>query len=103
MPEATIKLSVLITLDIPEEYAARVTRDDLIQMAQSVIPDSMTHPCPKTGLGGPVSGVQLQCDEAGIEENDEPVFADVKHIEHDSFDADIEDADDAFTKLESWP
>lgn len=41
MPKATMKLTVLVTLDVPAEYAAKVTREDLINMARSAVPDSL--------------------------------------------------------------
>ena len=90
--KTTITLQVMVTLDVPEKYAAQVTRDDLIGMARNACPDSMTHP-------GPPSGVQIEVDEVSVEDADgEPVFAD-SYVEHDICDdPDIEFDDDGFTK-----
>lgn len=100
MPKATMKLTVLVTLDVPAEYAAKVTREDLINMARSAVPDSLTHPDPANGRGGPCDGTQVTVEDVCQEEGDQPVFADV-NIEHDQMeDVGIEFEDEGFTKAE---
>ena len=100
MPKATVTLKVMVTLDVPAEYAAKVTRDDLVQMARCAVPDSSEHPDPKTGLGGARNGVQVEVEEVCQFEDDQPVFADVT-IEHDTFDrVDVDLEDEGFERAE---
>ncbi len=99
--KVTINLRVMVTLDVPEEYAGNVTRDDLIDMARGCIPDSLVHPDPKTGLGAPCNGTQMIIKGCGQEQDGHPVFADV-NIEHDICDEpDIEFCDEGFIKAEA--
>lgn len=103
MPRVTVTLQVLVTLNVPEEYAGLVTADDLREMAQGAVPDSMEHPDPETGLGGCRDGTQVTVDGVCQFEDDEdkvPAFADV-FIEHDcTADMDIEFVDEGFTKAQ---
>ena len=100
MPKVTVNLKVMVTLDVPEEYAEKVTRDDLIDMARGCIPDSLVHPDPKSGIGGACNGTQIIVDNSGQEEDGQPVFADV-NIEHDICDEpEIEFEDDGFSKAD---
>lgn len=96
MPSATITLQVLVALDVPAEYAAKVTKDDLVEMARSAIPDSFTAP-----PHGPILGVQVTVDEVcQLDTNHAPVFADVQ-IEHDIIhDPDIQFDDEGFTQAD---
>ena len=100
MPIATITLRVIVALEIAQELAAEVTRDDLVSMARGAIPSSMTTPDPTTGRGGPLDGVQVEVEGVCQEEDGEPVFADVT-IEHDiCTEPEIEFETDGFTKAE---
>lgn len=103
MPKVTVTLQVLVTLDVPEEYAGLVTEDDIKEMAQGAVPDSMESPDPETGLGGCRNGVQVTVDGVCIFEDKErkvPTFADV-FIEHDcTADMDIEFEDPGFKKAD---
>jgi len=96
MPKVTVTLPIMVTLDIPEEFASKVSRSDIIEIAKSVIPDSSTTPNPLP------NGVQITLDGCGQEEEDgKPVFADVDHIEHDmGDDMEIEFDDEGFTKAD---
>lgn len=93
MAAATVTLSVMVTLDVPDELAGKVTRDDLISMARETIPDSLTTP-------GPPSGIQVLVDNVGQEKDGRPVFAEV-FVEHDICgEGEIEFEDDGFTIAE---
>lgn len=96
MPRATIELKVLVTLDVPEEFAGKVSREDLVEMARSAVPDSSVTP------SGLPNGVQVTVRSRAQEDKDgEPVFADVDNVEHDICDdPDIEFVDEGFTKAE---
>lgn len=104
MPKATVTVQVMVTLDIPAEFAGKCTRDDLIEMARSSIPDSMVHPDPVHGLGAAINGTQLIVHEKAQEdETGSPVFADV-FIEHDTCsDAEVDYEDDVFTTAVNTP
>lgn len=103
MPKVTVTIPVLVTLDVPEEYAGQVTQDDIQEMAQNAIPDSMEHPDPETGLGGCRNGVQVVVDgvcKFNDPERKDPAFADV-FIEHDcTADLDYEFEDPGFTNAD---
>lgn len=105
MPSVTLTVPVLVTLTIPEEYAGKVSREDILEMARSAIPDSSVHPDPENGLGGCPNGVQITLDSTCQEdEQKEPIFADV-NLEHDctvtAEDIDFEFEDDSFTKADT--
>ena len=94
MATATVTLSVMVTLDVPDELAGKVTRDDLISMARGSIPDSLS--CP-----GPPSGIQVLVDNVCQEKDGRPVFAEV-FVEHDICgEGEIEFEDDGFTIAEN--
>ena len=93
MAEVTVKLSVYVTLDVPEELAGKVTREDLVSMARDACPDSMTTP-------GAPTGIQVCVEEVAQEDGGMPVFAGV-FVEHDICeDAEIEFDDEGFTRAE---
>lgn len=96
MPKATVTLSIDVTLDVPAEFAAKVSQNDLIEMARAAIPDSGTTPNPLP------NGVQVTLDGVGQEdEKKQPVFADVYHVEHDTFnEPDIEFCDEGFKEAD---
>lgn len=96
MPKATMTLTVLVTLDVPAEQAAKVSKDDLIYMARCALPDSGTHP-----RSAP-DGVQVTIDDCCQEDaKGEPIFADVWHVEHDQMtDVDVDLEDEGFTRAE---
>lgn len=80
---------MLVTLDVPNPYAAKVTMDDLVDMARAGCPDSSVNP-------GPPDGTQVTVDADCQEEDGEPVFADV-FVEHDiTSDPEVEFADSGF-------
>ena len=96
MPQVTVTLSIDVTLDIPEKYAKRVSEEDIIEMARSAIPDSSVTP------NNMPNGVQVTLDSSCQEEDGEPVFADVYHVEHDTFnDPLIEFLEEGFTKADA--
>jgi hypothetical protein len=101
MPKATVTLSLLVTLDVPDEYVAKVTREDLIEMARSAVPDSMALPDPASGHGGAADGTQTIVE--GVAQEDaqrQPIFAEV-FIEHDiCADVEIDFDEDGFEKAE---
>lgn len=104
MPKVTLTVPVLVTLTIPEEYAGKVSREDILEMAKSAIPDSSVHPDPANGMGGCLNGVQLVVEGCCQEDEEkEPVFADV-YLEHDctldAEDIDFEFEDEGFTKAD---
>ena len=94
MKTAIVTLSVTVMLDVPDELAGKVTRDDLISMARECIPDSMT--CP-----GPPTGTQVTVEDVGQEKDGQPVFAGV-FVEHDFCgEGEIEFEDEGFTVAEN--
>jgi len=95
MPEAIVTIPVMVTVTVPEEFAAKVTREDLVQMARAACPESSVHPGPPNGTQVEVNGV-AQEDTSGA-----PIFADL-FVEHDvdSDTCDIEFVDD-FPKAEN--
>jgi len=95
MPKVTVTLPVLVTVDVPEEYAAKCTREDLVSMARAACPHSLTVP-----IGHP-TGTQVLNDGVAVEDLDQqPVFADLS-VEHDiTAEPDIEFDDEGFETAE---
>ncbi len=92
MPEVIVTLQVLVTVNVPEELAAKVTREDLIEMARSACPDSMTRPGPPEATQVVINGV------AQTGKDERPVFAEL-FVEHDiTSEPDFEFQDDAFDR-----
>jgi hypothetical protein len=93
MAKCTVTISVMVTVDVPEEFAAQVTCEDLAQMARAACPDSMTVP-----PHGPPNGTQvLVSDCAQEDEQGEPIFADL-YVAHDTInDPEFEFEDDFAT------
>lgn len=96
MPKVTVTLSIMVTLDVPEEQAKKMTRDDIISAARNAIPDHSQHPNPLP------NGVQVEVDEVCQEDAEgNPIFADVDFVEHDIIqDPEIEFIDDGFETAE---
>ena len=93
MAKATVKLTVLVTLDVPGELAGRITREDLVGMARGCCPDSMTRP-------GAPTGIQVSVDGFCQEEGGQPVIADA-FVEHDiCSECDIEFEEEGFAAAE---
>jgi len=95
MPKATVTLPVLVTIDVPAEYAAKVTREDLVCMARAACPDSMTVP-----PHGPPNGTQVEVEGVAQEEEGLPVFADL-FVEHDITSSPVIEFADNFERAES--
>lgn len=96
MPKVTVTLPVLVTLDVPEEQAKQMTREDIISAARNAVPDHSQHPNPLP------NGVQVEVDEVCQEDAEGmPIFADVYHVEHDIIqDPDIQFDDVGFETAE---
>lgn len=95
MAEAIVTIPVMVTVTVPDEFAGKVTREDLVQMARAACPESSVTP-------GPPNGTQVELDGVAQEDGEgEPIFADL-HVEHDvdSDTCDIEFVDD-FAKAEA--
>jgi hypothetical protein len=92
MAEAIVTIPVMVTVTVPDEFAAKVTRDDLVQMARAACPESTVHPGPPNGTQVEVNGVAQKDDSGG------PIFADL-FVGHDvdADSADIEFVDDFAT------
>lgn len=89
MADAIVTIPVMVTVTVPERFAGKVSRADLIEMARAACPESSVHPGPPNGTQVVVQGV-AQEDADG-----DPIFADL-NVEHDVDEesADIEFVDD---------
>ena len=63
MPTAVVTVSMMVSLDVPEDYAAEITRADLVEMAVAACESK--------------DGIQVSVNHVCQEKDGEPVFADV--------------------------
>jgi hypothetical protein len=98
MAKCTVTISVMVSVEVPDEFAAKVTRSDLAQMARAACPDSLTLP-----PHGPPNGTQVLVDDVAQEdERGHPIFADL-FVEHDICNEPEFEFEDDFATAESEP
>jgi hypothetical protein len=82
MPTAIVTVSMMVALDVPEEYAAEITRADLVAMAVAACETK--------------DGIQVSVNNVCQEKDGEPVFADLFFEDNTRPDPEIEFESDEF-------
>jgi len=96
MPKLSYRVEVDVTLYIPEEYAARITKDDVHEMAASVL----GHNQAGMGIQVIVDGVAQWSDMSPDRyEKSDPIFADA-FVGGWMDDGEIEIEEDGFDHLD---